>query len=159
MAHENRTSQAIPQEVVLQAQTKINELTELLKPFLVTLTKTERTNRTSMGDKTMAFVMKANELGRNNPQLMPGYLPIEEWNIDISLISSLKTLTSSLVVLNELLSDTRLEAGHEAYNSALLFYSAVKEAERANVSGAKSVYNELKQQFPKGKRKVEETNE
>ena len=47
-----------------------------------------------------------------------------------------------------------MQAGHEAYESALAFYNAVKVAARNNVPGAKVIYEDLSQRFPGAGRKT-----
>lgn len=148
MANQNLTSKAIPTEVLEAVLADITKIETALKPYLITLTKEERTNRSSMGDKSVAFVMKAHEDAIAQPQLVPSYVDLEAWNIDVSLIDEVKTIVARLSALNEQLSDTRLESGSEAYTAALLFYAAAKEAAKANIPGAKAVVEDLKARFP-----------
>jgi hypothetical protein len=47
-------------------------------------------------------------------------------------------------------------AGSEAYQAALVFYSAAKVAAAQDIAGAKTVYEELRTRFP-GRRKPAST--
>lgn len=152
MANENLTNQTIPEEVLAKALADIEQIEASLKPYLITLTKEERTNRSSMGDKSVAFVFKAHESAVNQPQLVPPYVDMAAWAIDIELVDQLKSLSTKVSSLNEMLSDTRLEAGIEAYNTALLLYTSLKAAARANVPAAKPIVDDLSKRFPSGKR-------
>jgi hypothetical protein len=55
----NKHIQAIPQEILDQAQTKINEVKTLLAPYVVALPLSERHELPKTGEKTVNFVEKA----------------------------------------------------------------------------------------------------
>lgn len=159
MSNQNLTNKAIPAEVLTQALADLEKIETALKPYLITLTKEERINRSSMGDKSVAFVMKAHESAVNQPQLVPAYVDMDGWAVDIELVDQIKAIATKVASLNEMLSDTRLEAGSEAYNTALLLYASLKEAGRAGVAGAKPIVEDLSKRFPRSKRNNPSTEE
>ncbi|MDR0561604.1 MAG: hypothetical protein LBG73_02835 [Spirochaetaceae bacterium] len=150
---DNKHLQAIPQEVLTQAQTKINEVSALLAPYMVALTPAERHELPKMGEKTIGFVEKAYDFAKGNPNLVPPYLDIAAFGVDFADAHELWTLVNSIRQLDENAGDTEMLAGSEAYQAALVFYKSVKMAAAQNVPGAKAVYEELKTRFPGGKRK------
>ena len=88
-----------------------------------------------------------------NPSLvLPPYLEMGEFDTDFADAHGLWVLYNRIRQLEEGISDTQMTAGSEAYQSALLFYNSVKVTASSNVSGAKSVYEELKKRFPGTKR-------
>jgi hypothetical protein len=154
---DNKHIQAIPQEVLTQAQTKINEVKTLLAPYVVALTPSERHELPKMGEKTISFVEKAYDFAQQNPNLVPPYLDMTAFGIDFEDAHGLWTLVNSIRQLEENAGDTEMTAGSEAYQAALVFYKSVKMAAAQDVPGAKAVYEELKTRFPGGKRKAGQT--
>jgi hypothetical protein len=151
---ENTHVQAIPQDVLTQAQTKIQEVLTLLSPYLLALTPAERQGMPKMGEKTISFVEKAYDFAKQNPNLVPPYLEMAAFGVDFEDAHGLWTLHSMVLQLEEGLGDTEMAAGSEAYQAALVFYKSVKMAAAQDISGAKAVYEELKTRFPGGKRKT-----
>ncbi|MDR0420358.1 MAG: hypothetical protein LBH30_02760 [Prevotellaceae bacterium] len=87
---ENKHVTPIPPEVLAQAQKKINEAIELLAPYMLPLTPTERRNLPKMGDKTLSFVEKAHEYSHHYPALCPSYINIEEFDTDVTDATGLR---------------------------------------------------------------------
>ena len=154
---DNKHVQAIPEDVLTQAQTKIDEVKTLLAPYMVALTPAERHEMPKMGEKTISFVEKAYDFAKQNPNLVPPYLNMSDFGKDFGDAHGLWTLVNSIRQLDENVSDTEMTAGSEAYQAALVFYKSVKMAAAQDVPGAKAVYEELKTRFPGGKRKAGET--
>lgn len=153
----NLHSSQIPQEIIDQAQTKLNEVNEILKPYLITLTNEQRMTLPKMGEKSLSFVTDANNYSVKNPELLPAFVSREEFDIDLADASNLKRLQLTSDQLATSINDTMLTAGSEAYTAALAFYNNVKLGAKQNVSGAKDIFNALKSRFPGFTRKAEET--
>ena len=148
----NKHYQAIPTDVLEQAQAKVLELNELLKPYLLALTSTERREIPKMGPKTLNFVEKSHTYAHENPSLVPPYLKIDGFDVDFIDANGLWTLYNHVRQLEEGLSDTQMAAGSEALQAALVFYNSVKVAASQGIPGAKAVYDELKKRFPGNKK-------
>jgi hypothetical protein len=118
---DNRHAQAIPQDILTQAQTKINEVKTLLAPYIVALTPSERHELPKMGEKTISFVEKAFDFAQQNPNLVPPYLDMTAFGTDFDDAHGLWTLVNSIRQLDENTSDTEMAAGSEAYQAALVF--------------------------------------
>jgi hypothetical protein len=153
---ENTHVQAIPQDVLTQAQTKIQEVLTLLSPYLLALTPAERQGMPKMGEKTISFVEKAYDFARQNPNLAPPYLEMGAFGTDFTDAHGLWSIHNLVMQLEEGIGDTEMTAGSEAYQAALVFYKSVKMAAAQDIPGAKAVYEELKTRFPSGKRKTGE---
>ena len=63
-----------------------------LLPFLVAKTNDERRKGFKLGDGTLAFLQKANTYAVQNPQLVPGFVDVTEWNKDSKLAADLHDL-------------------------------------------------------------------
>ncbi|GMO43857.1 MAG: hypothetical protein Pg6C_05730 [Treponemataceae bacterium] len=153
---ENTHTQAVPQDVLTQVQTKIHEVLTLLSPYLLALTPAERQGMPKMGEKTLGFVEKAYDFAAQNPNLVPPYLDMAAFGADFGDAHGLWTLHNAVVQLEEGLGDTEMAAGSEAYQAALVFYKSVKMAAAQDIPGAKAVYEELKTRFPQTGRKRRE---
>ena len=148
----NKHNQAIPTEVLDQAQAKIVEAANLLKPYLIALTPDERQEIPKMGPKTLNFVEKSHAYAHENPEFVPPYLQMGEFDTDFADAHGLWVLYNRIRQVEEGVSDTQMTAGSEAFQAALIFYNSVKVAASQNISGAKAVYEELKRRFPGGKK-------
>jgi hypothetical protein len=154
---DNKHAQAIPQEILTQAQAKIDEVKALLASYMIAITPVERHELPKMGEKTISFVEKAYDFAKQNLNLVPPYLDMNAFGVDFEDAHGLWTLVNSIRQLEENAGDTEMTAGSEAYQAALVFYKSVKMAAAQDVPGAKAVYEELKTRFPGGKRKTNET--
>lgn len=133
-----------------EAMQKITEGHRLISenlPKLFTLTPEERQTLPKMGDKTVAFVNKALGYARQNPQIVPAYLNMEEFAKDVEAVNKLFVVAAPLLKMAEEIDDTVLMAGSEAYAAALAFYTSLKAAIGAGESGLKYIYDDLSSRF------------
>ena len=151
----NIHNQSIPQEVLDQAISRINEAAAILKPYTLSLTPDERKNILKMGDKSSAFVEKALEYTKTNPEFIPAFMTSADLEIDLADSKNLVGPVSLVTQLLYSLDDTMMVAGSEAYYAALYYYKSVQQAATMNIPGAKAIYEELKKRFPSISRKVD----
>ncbi len=121
-------------------------------PFLVDLSAEERKALPKMGDKSRAFVSKALEVATQNPDFLPRSFDLEELRKDVQLFEALYPLLLSMTQLQELLDDTCLAVGSEAYAAALQVYSYAKAS--GNGGGMDAVVGEMGQRFARKPRKA-----
>ncbi len=88
-------------------------------PFLIDLSAEERKALPKMGDKSRAFVSKALEVATQNPNFLPRSFALEEMRKDVLLFEALYPLLLSLTQVQELVDDTYMAVGSEAYAAAL----------------------------------------
>jgi hypothetical protein len=150
---DDKHMQAIPPDVVALVRTKLNEIKTILKPFAVTLTPAQRHDMLKMGEKSLAFVEKAHDFAAENPEFVPPFLDMKQFDIDFADAHGLWTIRTDAMQVYEMIDDTTMVAGSEAYYAALVYYNSSKVATAQDVPGAKAVYDELRKRFPKGKRK------
>lgn len=126
----------------------VKTLKEILTPKLIDLSPEEIKELPKMGEKTVDFVEKSLVHMEQNPTLVPSYVSIEEANKDLDGVRLLKTYYNPLEQLTGMISDSSIQSGSEAFTASLSFYNAVKAAAKADVPGAKMIYNDLKTRFP-----------
>lgn len=146
-----------------EEQTKVDEafgtLSSILLPKLVNLSSEDIRNMVNMGNKNMSFVTKAAEIANKNPQLVPEVFDLEAFQTDLDATFTLRELKRSTDSLANLVSDSLALAGSEALQAAFSFYSYLKIAEKMNVPGAETAYQELAQYFPgRGQKRTDEEN-
>ena len=136
-------------EAVMQAITTIREKL----PFLIDLTTEERKALPKLGDKSRAFVSKALEIGTQNPDFLPRSFDLNEMRQDIELFEALYPILLSLTQLQELVDDTSVAVGSEAYAAGLMIYNYAKASGKG--SGLDSMIDDLGRRFARKTKKVQ----
>jgi hypothetical protein len=121
-------------------------------PFRIGLTPEERSTLPKMGDKTRAFDQKASGYMESNPEFLPGFISMEELRKDRDLRDAVEEVLRPLVELCQAVDDTALQLNSEIWLAELAYYHNVREAARRGVAGAQSIYDDLAQRFPRGRR-------
>ena len=153
MITKNQVSVEIPEADLVAVKDAIQILNEKLLPHLKNLSAEDRREIPKMGDKTFVFVSKAHAHMISNPNLVPPYVEVEELKEDLEAVQTLKQVYGPLRQLADLLDDTMLLSGSEAYIGALAFYNYVKGAGKAGVPGTDMIYGDLQKRFPGNSKK------
>jgi hypothetical protein len=149
---DNRLSANLSQtdrEVVMQAIATIREKL----PFLIDLTPEERRYLPKLGDKSRAFVTKALEVATQNPDFLPRSFDVDEMRRDVELFEALYPVLLSLTQLQELVDDTFIATGSEAYTAALAVYNYAKVS--GNITGLDAVIDDMGRRFTRKPRKTQ----
>ena len=136
-----------------EVEAAIHVLVTRIGPKVKSLTVAERRELPKMGDKTVAFVEKTREYGGQNPHLVPVFVDMAMFDADLSGGTLLARYIRALKPLVSAMEDSRMLAGSEAYQAALMIYHNVKMAAAAGIANAKAVYEDLASRFPGGARK------
>lgn len=152
---ENIISIQIPESDVKQVTEYLSKIQEILKPYLIALSAEERQRMLKMGDKTVSFVEKTLDYVKNNPEFVPAYMNVLEFEKDTIAVKNLITMLNPVVQLEQGLNDTEMLAGSEAYTAALIYYNSVKQAAKNNIPNAAAIYDDLSKRFDgQGKKKA-----
>lgn len=116
-------------------------------PMLIGLTTDERKTIPKIDVNNKVFVEDTVNAMENNPSLLPAYFNTAELKKDLELFQQLEPLLQEINKLQELIDDTKLLAGSEAYVTALAAYRNFAAAATAGIPGADSVYDTLKARF------------
>ena len=101
-----------------------------------------------MGDKSIPFVTKGLEYLKVSGTPAPPYVNPVELEVDINAFETLRQIRQVAQPIVDMLDDTMLLCGSEAYVSVLAFYNYLKGAAKMNVPGAKSILEDLSTRFP-----------
>ena len=124
---DNRISASLSQADQQAVLAAIGTIREKL-PFLVDLTPEERRTLPRMGDRSRGFVAQALEIASQNADILPRSFDVEEMRKDVEMLAALSPVMTALAQLNELVDDTYMEVGSEAYTAALSVYQYARGA-------------------------------
>lgn len=145
----NIHNQSIPQNVLDQVRSKIDEAIQLVKPYSVVMTADDRASALKVGDKTFTFITKVFAYTKTNPEFIPGYMNMREFDVDFQDAGGHVDVVSLINQLYNYFDDTKLAARSEAYAASLFYYGNVQQAASVNLPGAKAIYDDLKSYFPR----------
>jgi hypothetical protein len=94
--------------------------------FLVPMSPEERGATVRLGDRNRAFIRKTLEIAAQNPEFLPRAFDLEEMRHDLELFEALQPMLLALAQLRELIDDTAVAAGSEAYSASLEIYHYAK---------------------------------
>jgi len=112
-------------------------------PFLIKLSKDERKALQKMDDGRKPFVQKGVEFATGNKDLDPGSGLLEAAPNDIELYSFLAALENELRQMLEMVIDTKILAGSEAYDVGRFIYMKSKMNVAMGVPGSQAIVDEL----------------
>ncbi len=121
-------------------------------PFLIDLTPEQRRSLPRMSDKSRAFVRKTLDVATQNPDFLPRSFDLEEMQQDVELFEELYPIWQSLTQLCELVDDTKMAVGSDAYVAALLVYNYAKTSGLG--AGLNDVIDDLGKRFARRSRQV-----
>ena len=156
MSTSNQIHVEIPETVITLVKGKLNECKVALAPFMQGLTADERRDLFKMGDKTVATVQKTQSFTETNPEFIPAYMDVSDFNRDVTVVNQLKPIEDLVQQLGVDVSDTRMLAGSEALQQALLYYGQVREADSKGVPSSRAIYEDLQPRFARRRAKPSE---
>jgi hypothetical protein len=122
----NRISATLSPESVEKILQKLREIRAEL-PFLVDLSPEERQSLPKMGDNRRAMVIEALNVAEQNDSYLPRSFDVPELRQDVELVMAMSPIVVALTQLVELVQDTDMLVGSEAYAGALVVYKSAKD--------------------------------
>ncbi|MBV8860048.1 MAG: hypothetical protein JOZ02_24165 [Acidobacteria bacterium] len=132
---QNRVS-AVLGEAERQAVFAAIETIRQKLPFLIDLTPEERHTLLKLGDKSHGFVEQTLQLAEQNPGILPATFDVGEMRNDVELLTALSSVQAGLAQLMELVDDTVLAVGSDAYAAALIVYQFARAAGKGSALDA-----------------------
>jgi len=84
----------------------------------------------------------------NNPASLPRFIDKGEFDRDYAAFKALSPLISALEQQMNLMKDTALLLGYDLDVNALMYYRTMRSEAENNVAGSRTIYEDLKTQFP-----------
>jgi hypothetical protein len=122
-------------------------------PYLIDLTLEQRKALPKMGDSSVAFVRKALELAKQNPDFLPRSFQIEQMQQSLEFWEQMNSIMLAFNQLQELMDDTYVAVGSKVFSEALTIYHYAKAVEHTGVLENSVV--ELGKRFAHKRRKRE----
>jgi hypothetical protein len=145
----SRISLAIPEADLPIIQGAIQTLQEKLLPCLVDLNTEERVGLAKMGAKTLDFVTKTLAYAQTNPQWVPTFVDVAEFERDLAGFHTLRELFQPISQIADMVEDSMMLSGAEALGASLATYQSVKLAAKQHQPGAEVIATDLAVRFPK----------
>ncbi|WP_024769395.1 hypothetical protein [Aquimarina macrocephali] len=98
----NRLSVTVDPQVIIDVKSKIEEISTLL-PFLTGLTATERKTLPKINRSNKLFVEDTLDSMRQNEEIVPGYINLDEVEKDYKLYNELKVLALGRLIKRKLI--------------------------------------------------------
>lgn len=146
---DNRISASLSQPDREAVMTAIATIREKL-PFLIDLTTEERRSLPKLGDKSRAFVSKALEVATQNQDFLSRSFDLDEMRQDVELFEAMYPVLLALTQLHELLDDTVVAVGSEAYPASLQVYNYARASGKG--AGLDAVVDEMGRRFARKSR-------
>jgi hypothetical protein len=142
----NYISAEFPQDKETDAITHITAAIEDM-PFLIKLDKGTKRSMMSLDDSHVPFVEKCLQYGQKNAGIVPSYVNIGELGKDFTLFTQMQSISRDVNRFAEMVNDTRIAAGTDAYLASLSIYNSVKQAAKMGVPGSQTIVDDLKKAF------------
>jgi len=144
----------LPVEVEEQAVQFIRSA-EALFPYLIGLTPDERKKIPKMGVRSLDFVERSVMHARENRNLLPSFITMEQFERDFRLLMGMRRVLSITEIFSTKLKDTYFVVGSELFSASREFYNAVKRAAKSGVLGSEKIRRELAVRYTKQPTKEE----
>jgi hypothetical protein len=116
-------------------------------PFLIKLDPSVKKTMAPLDDQRAPFVNKCLQYAQREAKIVAPYVDLIELNKDITLFTNLQAISREINRLADMINDTRIAAGCDAYVTALSIYNSAKQAAKMNVPGTKAIVDDLKTAF------------
>jgi hypothetical protein len=120
---------------------------ETLLNFMVGVPSEEKRKLIKVGVTRQKFYEQAYVLAKQNAEIIPPYLNLQDFENDNNLAKALIKLKLKLDKLNSKVDSTLLMVKHENFLSAITIYQAAKTAAQSGSPGADSIVHELADYF------------
>ncbi|WP_317931752.1 hypothetical protein [Halioxenophilus sp. WMMB6] len=140
----------IPEADKQEILAALKTLNTKLLPHLKSLPAKTRMELPKMGERSIAFVMKAREYAEMYPELTPPYIDLSTFDADMAAVYELTGFERYVLPMTNNIADSKLLAGSEAYATALIYYRAMRNAAAAEQPNARTIYEDLSSRFPGG---------
>jgi hypothetical protein len=145
----NRISLDIPDDDMQAVVAAIAVLEQKLVPHLVDLDPEDRRALPKMGPKTVDFVSATLDYVSADSSLKPAFVDLDEFTRDLAAVGALRKLQQPLGKIADMVEDSLLLSGSEAYTAALACYQGIKSAAKLNMPGAMVAAVDLADRFPR----------
>ena len=157
MAQENQISVSFTEAEVQTVKDAITTIANVLQGKAKSLTPQQRQLYGRVKYEKEIWIDKVKNQMDTNPEKVPAYIDKTEFDADYTAHKQLNEMLIGMEQQLNLMQDTNLLLGYDLDNAALMFYRTIKVAATNNDPCARTIYDDLKVQFPGGRKKGEST--
>jgi hypothetical protein len=118
-----------------------------LFPFGIKLSDIEKKHLSHLDDGRIPFVEKGLFYGQQQPLVVPPYTDLGEFKKDIDFVKATRRVGAELLSLAEMVNDSRIAAGSDAFQAGLSIYNSSKGAAKQGVPGTQTIVDEMGKLF------------
>jgi hypothetical protein len=155
MALDNLISVSFTDDELLQIDGALSVIEKILSGKAVNLTPRQRMQYGRVAYDMEVWVDKVDSYMHQAPQLVPSFIDMAEHEADLAAHRALNPRIERLQSLLQQMQDTNLLLGADIYNNSMSYYRIVREGSKSNAPGASAIHDDLKRQFPGGRKKKE----
>ena len=138
-------------DITSAQKTAVNDATTTLanavKPFEIQVDKEEVKSLAKLGDGRIPFVDKVSQYAVTDPQFLPPFADVPEFNMDFKTFKDVTEMVRPLQQIIDNLLNAKMVSGSEAYQFALFYYKNVQHNAKMGVPGAQTIYDDLRPLF------------
>jgi hypothetical protein len=150
MAQENSISISFSTAEKDALTAALTSIAAILNNKCKSLTPTERQQYGRVKYEKEVWIDKVKQHMSQNPTKVPAYIDVAEYIRDYEAHKLLNELITLMETQHHLMTDTNLLLGYDLDVNSLMFYRSIKTSATNNDAGARTIYEDLKQQFTKG---------
>jgi hypothetical protein len=158
MAQENMMSVEFTPDEIMKIEHAIRTIEEIMYGKGRSLTPKERQSYGRVKYEKEVWVTKVKEKMDDNADTIPAYIDKAEFDRDYLAHTLINKWSAGLEKHFNLFEDTNRLLGFDLDESSLMYYRSIRSAAQNNAPGARTIYEELKQQFNSGGRPKGEPN-
>lgn len=116
-------------------------------PFGIKLSADQKKRLPKLDDVRIPFAEKGLFYGEQQPLIVPPFTNLGEYKVDLEFVKATRRVGAELASIAEMVSDTRMAAGADAYQAALSIYGSAKSAAKQGVPGTQTIVDEMGKLF------------
>jgi len=142
----NLISATFTEENERQAMELLAQLKALF-PFGIKLSADQKKRLPKLDDVRIPFAEKWLFYGEQQPLIVPPFTNLGEYKVDLEFVKATRRVGAELASIAEMVSDTRMAAGADAYQASLSIYGSAKSAAKQGVPGTQTIVDEMGKLF------------
>ena len=127
----------------------LQQVTNVIDPIAPVLSNDDRRNYGSVAEQNKLLINSSKSYMEQFPDLKPAFVDKAEFDRDFAARKEIEALLIVMSDLQRKLTDMKILLDHDNYQDALMFYRGIRYLAREKVAGAVTIYNDLKQYFPR----------
>jgi len=124
-----------------------DDLTTATEVFNVVIDKEEVKSLPKVADGRLPFVDKCVEYSVSNPEFLPPFADVPEFEKDLQAFKDIREMVRPLRQVLDNLENTMYVSGSEAWQAAMNYYRSVQFHARMGAPGAQAVLDDLRPLF------------